>query len=493
MINEFHKYGIIVFLFIFIFCCFLFHNNVYCADDLLYHFLERPIALIQDYYYGTWIMPFQNFTMYFLPHKLGINFQIWAMSFGTILKSLTISLMIYFFYKTFIQHQIKPLVSSLISLVSFMLLFCLYSKINFADFVLFSGFFRFVIPSCLLIIAFYFLNKLFWNENINLILLFFVSFFCAYSSEISAGILIPLTLFLMVYQYFYEDRKNLKPFSISLIALFIGTYCLVSSTGFHYHVSDKLGGYVVSYSAIIKLLPEFIKVFSKSLISDYALIWLFALFMILYNLKHNDGKYNIFSVSVLVSLIIFAFSLIVLGKTSYDGGFWVEHKDIYSVFIPVFLYSVSVLCIPLIKKTDKSLLFNSVFIVIFIVSSVFFFKFCLSLSNELSIIKQNVYLWDKIRLFYSYKSIQPVYPVPEQYSYLFVQSDAVYNMEKYYYPLNYKTNIDNNTNNTLFINYKEGLDTFEKNGGCYKEVLKGKYDFRNLEVKDFVLKGCSES
>ena len=64
MREETQKPVYITLFVIFAFVFFLLRNNVYIIDDLIYHFFDRPFALIREYYYGTWLMPVQNITMY---------------------------------------------------------------------------------------------------------------------------------------------------------------------------------------------------------------------------------------------------------------------------------------------------------------------------------------------------------------------------------------------------------------------------------------------
>ncbi len=486
------------------------HNNVYCIDDLIYHFLEYPLSLFRDYHYGTWIMPFQNLLMYILPYKLGINFQDWAGTTGTTIKSLTMTGLMFCFLKTFLTEKISKNISCYLSLFMFFLLFHLFGQNKFVDFIIMSGFFRFLIPAALLIFSLYLVFKHFLGHKTNLFLILPVCFLTAWSSEIAAGILLINALVLLIYmETKAKNIKELLPYLAFLLTVLVGAFVLVSSKGFYFHLTDKLGTQAVSLSAIYGNLREFSKVFLHSLIIKYSLLWLCALLFIRYNLKKGEIKYNIFGFSVLLGVFLFGFALIFMGKTNYDGGFWIEHKDIYSVFIPAVLYSISTLALPFIKHNIDKKWLKKVFIALFIMSGIFFTFSGKKLYSELSAIKDYTYLRDKIRLFYLYKGETPIYPMSthifladknisgilkqkndsDKYfdeNFIKENSDGYSTLDKYYYPLNYRVKIEGDIT-PKFLNHKDGLKTFTQNGGSYEEVLKRKYRFKDLNNKDFVL------
>ena len=512
MREETQKLTYIFMFIIFAITFYLLRNNVYCIDDLIYHFLEQPLAVFREYYYGTWIMPFQNITMYIMPRIIGINFQDWALIGGTTIKALTITLMMLCFLKTFLNNEINKIYSYALTFFVFMLLFCLFGQNKFADLIIMSGFFRFIIPAALLIWTLYLMFKHFTGKKTNLYLLFPVCFLTAYASEITAGILL-VSLFIL---FFYKETeaKNIKevlPYMTLLLVGFVGTLCLVCSTGFNYHITNKLGTQPVTIFVIYENLSEFTKVFINSLIVKYIVFWLIALCLYRFNKRREKYKHNIFAISVLSGVLIFGFSLIIMGKTNYDGGYWIEHKDIYSVFIPAILYAVTILALPYIKKKMTANWFRNTFVVVFVVFLVSFCYYSNQLEKELYAIKEYTYLRDKIRLFYYYKGQKPIYPMSTHicladkhikqvyYENKFNRSDNYYDdnfihensngyltMDKYYYPLNYKIYIDEPAA-PVFLSHKDGIKSFLNNGGSIDEINNKKYRFKDLKNKDFVL------
>jgi len=486
---------------------FLLRNNVYIIDDLIYHFLEEPRS---EYYYGTWLMPLQHIIMYLLPFKLEINLQDWAFICGTTIKAATITFMMFFFLKTFLTEKISRKKACALTFSVFLLFFCLLGQKNFADFIIMSGFFRFIIPSSLLICSLCLIFRHFSGSKTNFFFLLPLSFFTAWSSEITAGILLVCALVLLIYKETKaKEMKELFAPLLILICTISGTLILVCSTGFNYHMSDKLGENTVSFSSVLGNLRWFTKVFITSLITKYSLFWLIALLLIRYNIKKGETKYNIFGLSVLFGVLFFGFSLIIMGKTNYDGGFWIEHRDIYSVFIPSMLYAISVLALPFIRNNNENKWFKTTFISLFSVLLIFSLYYSNKLEKELWAIKDYTYLRDKIRLFYFYKGQHPIYPMSthlrladkhivgirnkdnnsDKYfdeNYIKENSDGYSTMDKYYYPLNYGVKIEGDIQ-PKFLSHKDGLKIFTQNGGSYSEVLKRKYRFKDLNNKDFVL------
>lgn len=504
MREETQKPIYITLLIIFAITFYLLRNNVYIIDDLIYHFFDRPFALVREYYYGTWLMPVQNITMYLLPYKLGINFQDWAFICGTTIKAITITFMMFCFLKTFLTEKISKIKACALTLFSFILLFCLLGQKYFVDFIIMSGFFRFMIPSSLLICSLYLMFKYFLGHKTNLFVLLPVCFLTAWSSEIPAGILLVCTLILLIYQEIKANNlKELLPFLFLFLSVLAGTLILVCSSGFNFHVTDKLGAQAVSLSAVSSNLSGFTKVFISSLITKYSVLWLIVFLLISYNIKKGETKYNLFGFSTILGVFIFGFALIIMGKTNYDGGFWIEHKDIYSVFIPAIIYSITILALPFLKNNTETKWFKTSFISLFIVSLIFFLYYANKLDNDLLAIKDYTYLRDKIRLFYFYKGQQPIYPMSthirladkhllpmknennksDKYfddNFIKENSDGYLTMDKYYYPLNYKIKIEE-TSSPVFLSHKDGLKTFLENGGNIDEITTRQYHFKDLK------------
>lgn len=513
MISKFFDkyFPAFIFLFIFGISFFILHNNVYCIDDLAFTFLEGPIDITRELGYGTWIMKIQYILMYIVPYYFCIDFQTWGQWFGALFKALILVFMSFYFYKLFIFKKISALTSSILAISFYFLLFAFYSKTSYVDFSLFSGFFRFVVPSLLLFICLFYFYKIYSGEKVNLIHLFLLSGISAYSSEVVAVILLTFCCLLLLYKIICE-KSNISVFLLIFSGLFSGTLLLISSLGFQSHLSDKLHSTNIIWSNVFANVPEFTSLYFKTMIYDYWYVWVLIILLLFLNSVKKEFKDNIFVFSVITGILAFSYSLIVLGKTHYSGNFWLIHDDIHTIFISVFVYCFAILFSTLLVKFNNSN-FLKTFIILFFISSFSVFTFfAVKFYERLYIIKDYEYLREKITLFYSLKHEVPLIPVtallynpvlddlkkidyekindvhleylPLEYS---DRTSGVDSMSKYYYPLSYGYQIPMESRDIIYLRHNEALELFKQKGGEYDEVLNRTYKFSDLKNYKFIL------
>ena len=516
--NKVFQYSVISlsFLMIAFVSAFIMQSSVYCADDLAFNFLEAPLNISRKLCYGAWVMKFQYVLMYILPHEFSMDFQSWGLTFGVFFKSLTLLLFPICAFCFYLVKKIPRLISLLLSVISFFLLFAFYYKTQFVDFIIYTGFFRFVLPSLLLFISLFFMYILYFGVRVNSFFLLILGYICAFSSEVVAGILLSFSLLLLLFR-FIEAYKNkfqnvsVLPFISFFSGLIIGTLRLITTVGFSEHFFPKLGEMHISLPLIFQNIPDFLYVMFSSMIIDYYYFWIIVLIFVIYNKLNKHNKANIFSFSVLFGVFVFACSLIIMGKTNYEGEFWIVHNDIHAIFIPCFIFIIMVLSSELITKNFSKAVFKYSLIALFIFSGLLFYFSASFLYQKLSVIKDYTYLRDKMVLFYTFKGQKPILPIsvfiyniyfpdlPPFNSDLVDEATApelsspydyslgVLMMKLYYYPLSYGVNVFREYDEPLFLNHNQALELFKSYGGSYDEILDKSYKFSDLNNTRFIM------
>ena len=214
------------------------------------------IKLDIDFYYGTWVMKFQNFLLYYLPYKFNIDFQVWAMNVGSVFLSMIVTSFIYL-YSKFVDEKNGLFCSLLMYLISFFLFFILHYNLGAVDLLLYSGFFRFVFPSFLLLLFLSSLFQFFYQQKISIFWLIFLSFIASASSELVAQIIISVS-FLTLFYVFVKFRNEVSsyrqniPYICILVFSILGFLSLFFSAGFQQHINSK---------AVVKFLIIFFSIF----------------------------------------------------------------------------------------------------------------------------------------------------------------------------------------------------------------------------------------
>ncbi|MBR6163682.1 hypothetical protein IKQ26_07330 [bacterium] len=510
-IKKYFNPEIIYWFGIFALLIYLFLGNVLCADDIYFNFLDRAeITMKREYYYGSWVMPVQNFLMYYLPYKLSINLQDWAQTFGAVIEALSITLLIKYFSKFFSLSEIQRKTNLILTSISFMFLFFLLKLLKFKDIIIYSGFFRFLLPSVLLVVWLYYFYKIIKNKKVNLI------FFCAFSlltmssSEVAGGILVCSSVLYFLYLLISKREIHKKQWTIFAFALF-GLLVLLLSKGFQYHFSAKLENNIFDFSVLSNNLLPFLKVYLYNmflqnglfLVAFGGLIWL-------NGKKHNFDEVFL-SLALIISVFLFAFSLILLGRTHYETGFWVSHSDLYTVFYIVYTTVFIILSVPLIKffetQKENNILKN---LLIFLFLPLFILS-CVHIKTSVSNIKDFTYLRDKMTLFYLENGDDIVLPYAchTHNVYMLINNtyinfnsflknykrtsdkkeikmiEEVYpRMFKSYYPLIYNYDLKGKNTSVTFVKGREAMNFFEYRGGRYSEIKNHKYHFSDLERRN---------
>ncbi len=505
-----------IYLFIFIIfllSCYILSNGVLVADDIFFYFIQDGIKPYKEFLYGTWIMEFQNILLYYIPSLLNINFNDWALSFGTFFKASVITGIIYCFSKLGTLNKINNKIIIVCCSIIYLLLFICAKNTFFVDFIVYSGFFRFTFVLLLLLLFLYYFYKFYIKKENKIFHLIFLAILTSSSSEIAFFILLGTTFLALLHSLFEKSRNTKRTYLLSMIffAVVTGTLILVNNNGFQNNISYKTYSNISTIQILTSSFIEFSRLFVKKLILDYVIFHITFFILLILNIKRKNIESASFSIFIYASCLTFAYSLIFLGKTHYSGGYWLNHNDIYTILIPLFIFNISILLFNFLE-TENLKIKNYVFISLLIINFSLFPAFINSVqtfkhSNQN--IKAHSYLRDKIRLFYVYRSEEPTVPnfgVLFSFFYLiqnkdieFGQSNIEINkdnekhtfhqwLENHYYKNTYKLeNMNNRNKDFILVSDKEALKTFKEKGGSYNEIYKGNYHFADLTNKNFVL------
>ena len=485
------KISIILFFgIIFLYTWFLLRDSILVADDTCFSFLYGGIKFIKTLYYGSWLMWVMNTLLYVIPHKLNINLQDWALMAAGFFKSGIITIFCIYIFKIFQKNNSNFYGSILFTISMYFLFFILNSKYNFVDFIVNEGFVRFIIPLVLMEIFYYYFYSYIEEEKGKLYesLLMVLAFFAATSSEVAAVMLISTTLAAILLT---KEKKCLK----FLLILVLGFICLITTKGFNMHISEKMPGLAVDFSA----LGDFLVMFLKNVIWNYIILYIFIVFLC-YKNKHKA----FIPISITAGAFSFFLILFFCGKTSYNHDFWLDHIDLYPFLFTSLMLSISFIIKPIeIRKMIET----EIYAMVVLLMMTPFYDSSILLKNTLKNIKDFTYARDKIMMFYNYRGEEPILGEFSRFRmFLSVISSKRINpkelktyhiveipdeQEKFiqelinrdYYPIVYGakgiTNWERKWN---------AIEIFENKGGTFDEIYTGKYKFSNLSKRDFVLK-----
>ncbi len=484
------------FLCMFVYTEFLFKDSVLAGDDTFGHFVINGIKFLKTFHYGSYVMWIMNTILYVIPHKLNINIQDWCLIAGSIFKSGIITSIFIYIYKFTRKNNISIINSLFIVSILYMLYFLFFSKIYLADFTVYEGFFRFIVPSFLMEVFLFYFYCLQKNEKINMPALMIFSIFAAAASEVSAIILISVVFLNIIFHSIKGFKSNLidknkKFMYYILLMLIIGFALLILSEGFQAHISEKTLQPNFNLNSIIEFCITFLNMVILNYIAVYIIIAIFYI-------RNKSNEH--FPITILLGNFLFYLSLFFAGKTSYNNYFWLDHNDLYSFLIMSLVVSLSC-CI----KNINFKLYLLFIAIIFIP----FFNSCILLKSTLLNIKDFSYARDKIRMFYYYKNLPPIMPefaksrmflsvITRERMYIEDKHPIKNNfsdeeeyrinllMNIYYYPGIYKTEYKS-PNNIIWTIRDSALWEYKQLGGTLNEVKTGKYKFSDLMNEKFVV------
>lgn len=515
------NYEILFWIGLFTLLLFMLQNNILSADDEFCNFLTGGrISLIRYYVYGSWVMPLNNFVLYYFPQKFQmlpfmsyINLQDWAQTAGVAFEASVLTLLMVYFSKFFKLFNVQK-GARLLATTFFFILFIYYMyKVQYIDLILYTGFFRFIIPSVLMVIFTYYLYKLLINKKANLLGLCALAILAASSSEVIGTISITTCVLLTIYAFYtkQEYRKNLIIITTFLI---FGFLLLIFSPGFSEHVHLKLQETKTSYlSLIIGYLVPFTKVYINQLFIEN--IVFFIIFILLLCVPSSDGENNdkkALPICLIISCLLFCYSLIGLGNTLNDSDFWVIHPDIYTIIYIIFLTVIIMLSHNLISLyNEKGRLGIAALCLILVFLPSFYYQ-TKDLKSLLLNIKDATYMRDKMIFHYINSQEDVVLPFAVYRDNVYaLQANMGIKFKDFYDTIrfdywdrddlkqvaefefdmlinNYFVYVYNGTiyPNHFNIEYTDGASAqeyFEERGGDISEIPQHKYRFSDLNIE----------
>lgn len=531
MINIFKKFNtgdyitLLFFVVTAVFSFFLLKNNVLYLDDIMLDFIRDGIKFhIPLIGYGTWTLQLQNQLLYYLPHKLGVNIQDWALIFGGIFKALILTGISFVLYK-FMRTEKTPLVLALpLTFIFYSLLVILITNLTINDFVIYAGFFRFTFCMFLMLIFLYLYYSFYINKKINLMIILPLAVVSAASSEVVACLMLTITFLTSAFKVIYEkirlksfDKKSFFINLLILTAVITGILLLVSDEGFRCHVMTKKSSELSCLTDYFLILPEFLKQYFINVIYahsfPYCVLFLSCLSAFILNKSESDNiLYKIiFSLICLISILVLYFSLIIVGKFDSTDNYWINHPDLYSVVIPLYFVSLIIPLaniMPVLYLSKKRLVFITVFLCCGILYPQLMNTYNY-LKNEYKIYKEMTYIRDKAIAFCMYSGI--LLPDSDIFRYLFIDKNIyAESIENYEIPVT-KLDVDDfeksfkvillNSYIPAVYNIKntnpeviKGIATLQQTmsylfskGFKYDEVERNEYKFSDISDRDFVL------
>lgn len=503
---------ILFFAAIFLFSFYIFNGSVLCADDIYFEFLLEGVKPVKNFTFGTWLMHFINIFLYYIPFKLSINIQDWNAFFGSILKSGIITLMFVYLYKFINFKNTKPYIPLITVSILYFLFFIWQYKTSFTDFIITQGFYRFIAVSCLYEIFLYYCFKLYTGSRVNIKMLAALAFLTASSSEHIAAISAVSCTAMFIAAYF-QNRDKIKIYFLILAAVISGAVLISLTYGFSANIERKLGGYSIDAASIISTIPKYTIIYIKRLIYNYLPFYILEALCFFAVLKAGISsvkKEAVFCCIILSGILIFAYSLIILGKTSYSGTFWIIHSDLYTIVQIIYMTEAAVSINAVLRVMPDKFIPQTVlilFLTAFFTAAQAFHPIA-TLKTTLGNIRTLSYIRDKMRLFYSYKDIPNVMPQYAKFSMFWAyisdkkaepyedkwitfletqdNEERVFNLlQRDYFSIVYSTDVKMEKLDAA-VN-KDAIDYFRNQGGSLDEIKTGKYKFADLADKNFVL------
>lgn len=244
---------------------------------------------------------------------------------------------------------------------------------------------------------------------------------------------------------------------------------------------------------VVYLLPEFISTYFKEVLVNHKLL-LFILLLQIIILKrsglYNENKSIInYLLCVLVSILIFFFSLIGLGKSHYDGGFWTCHIEL-NITMNIILFTIALVfskvIFQLLKEKQKKHfgVFAASVVTFFVLYNIVAYK---EICTDMYFLKKDMYISEKISRF-AYKQnkvavlsdelldskvMWPFYPVDDNLD--FIPNVVAYTIYNNSYFVRYLKYFEHKEWNFYykFVSEEEAMDEFAKSGGSFvNEELK---------------------
>ncbi len=399
--------------FIFFFSLYMFQNSLLYADDICLHFISDGIKIYKNFYYGSWVMEMQNLIFYYIPYTLGINLQDWALNTAGIFKSFVMTGIVYCYLKLAELHINSKIINYCMVFIIYFAVLYYIQKALMADIIILEGFIRFILPCALTLCFLYKLYKTVLYKIQPDILLYICAFICSSASEISAFICIITVLNLIIGDVLLKINRQLIKQKIYILAvLILGMIFLACSSGFLLHFTDKYNSGTGEVINIFHNIKPFNQLFYKKLILDFRFLYIILFVLIGLTYKKTSKMQILFPLYIVLSCLLFCYSLITIGYCEYDNNFWLNHSDIYSIIVPLMYFACFIsFCNYLSQVRDNKInIINYIIVIAAILIVPQMINTSQLIHYRLLNTRNFVYLRDKITLFYAYENKTVIIP-----------------------------------------------------------------------------------
>ncbi|MCR5261641.1 MAG: hypothetical protein K6C94_07355 [Candidatus Gastranaerophilales bacterium] len=508
---------IVTFIALFIFLIKINSQAVFFLDDM-------NIVFVSPYNWDVfWRVPDHgSYTAYF-PNKI-IGFylarffklhpQDFLLNCGIYVKSLLFLLIPFFSALFCAKKHIKKPVFCLIFVFLFILIFNSL-RFSLVELAMSTAFYRFTFPILLwTVFLFYFYG--YSSNNLKpdkkfLIISGILGFLLGNSSELLAAITFLVFLVMFLSEICFNPQKNLSEILknpenkiyIPLIFVFLGFIMLISNEGFLLQLVIKHDRF--PNVTVLNTLPKifiFLKEYLIFVVWKHILPLLTIFASVFYLLRHK--KEESFKPVVFVNAMTFGilaayFLMFFAGQTHYDGDFWIVHNDLQFILHCCLLIIATVAVglvadnIGLFEEQNQSSKSVKVLLGLVLISVVInansFAKLSDKYYEKTSSIRQKMYLYDKMTLFYWNKGERAILPYDFDFSnilgymafdktirnFSFDEDDE---MHKCYMETNYPKV---KYHGYLFTEPKTAFEEFKKNGGKISKQEMRDIKFQRLQ------------
>ncbi len=496
--------NIFIYLLLVIFTSFILRNLTSWCEELL---MYPPLSWSDLFHHpdhGSYLTYYIDlFMTWKLPKLLHIHPQDFVCTYGAVFRSILFVLFCYFLsLLTFINNK-RTILHSVIFLICYFAVWAGISR-NFHDIVNFAAFSRMYIPFIFFALFWVGYSKYFINvydahkPTRDFYFLCIIAFILGSVFEVTTVISVLGCLLVILYNKI-NHIKNTKFVILPFIFLLLGAYILFSNTEFLMHCQTK--SHFENYNGVIinlKQYKDFFYIYYKEIIKANWICYIIIIFSTMFGFIIDKSEKSVriewLSLFLTIGFLMFFILLIFMGKTNYDGGWWVEHWGLkgtirFCLLVPVFL-SVSTIVHKIQYKNLTSFAAIVAFLVLILVL----------VSQRYLALYQNIidftynrrvafYKSEKTALYQFYKENNIVYvpmvnpiEIIDTYPYYYV---AVYKIPKKQISIFYKSVKDANK----VDNIKALFDKYPELKKCiFTEQELKELKFSRLYDKDFVLR-----
>lgn len=479
----------VVFLLFFSLLACLFSNAFFMADDpdeccmLAFNIKE---LFLHPYNYNLFSGFFCKLFGFFLPKYMNIHPSDFKSFYFCYIESALLLSTIFVICKLYYQKK-KIDYSFVLYFVLSIFLFFLCLSLNNMLIWVYPGLFRMLFPTFFFIILSILLTNIIKNKESSIVekmSIIVITLLCITSNEMISVVTLLTYLLLTIYSFVKKSFVIEKKFLITaLIFSIIGLSCYhlalfrksedinIFSFGYLFNLFPLFGKFVLGYLKLI-IFNQIIPLLSIIGLS----------FFLLRKGTEKEENTNIirFVVISLSSFLIFFLLLFLLGKTHYNGGFWIEHIELMVLFNMVLVSQIFILLRQIIQQ---KLILKKYFIIFILIFSfalgIYNYIFYSDIYKKMGREKRETYKLEKIlRLAASQKRLALLPDTVLKIGYLWCFYEADWkNLKKFKKNIYYRsafTAFYNTfeekeifTEGFLYVPKLEAYEDFQKNGGSF--------------------------